>query len=114
MDSLDEDTPKDLCETPSLKTHSYQNPSKVKLLKQLVRDRLDKGITVAELAKEAFFEDVLDICEDDDFFPAYELGVDISLESYRALRKCKYLRVSEKNMSSLREATLNLLNDEEG
>lgn len=96
----------------NVQTHSYHDQAKVNLLKKLVHMRLKKGDDVAQLAKEPLFEDVLDICDENHFFPAYEVDSEVTFEDYRALRKCKYLRLSEKNIASLKEATLNYLNDE--
>ena len=106
------DTKKVIQLPPILKTHSYQDPVKVQLLKRLVQNRVSNGSTIADLVDEPFFEDVLDICDRVDFFPACrDEGDGLSFETYRALRKCNYLRVSEKNVKSLKEQTLVDLKD---
>ena len=67
-----------------------------------------------ELAVEPFFEDVLDIFDEKEYFPACGRGgrgEALCLKDWRALRNCKYLRVTERNLRSLKEEMLRSLND---
>ena len=67
---------------------------------------------MAELALDPIFENVLDVCCDKGYFSSEQkTSGEMSLDDWRALRKCKYLRVSERNVASLKEATLNALKD---
>ena len=95
----------------NIRTHPKHDPVKESILRHSVTARLKNGSTVAQLAKEPFFEDVLDICERSEYFPAHRKGKEIPLDNWKALRNCKYLRVSEKNLSSLKEATIRSLVD---
>ena len=96
-------------ETKLQQSHSYHNPAKVELLKKIANTRLSKGESIRNLAEESIFSDVLEICDDGQPFPAYEPGTDLTFENYRALRKCKYLRMSKSNIESLKEATISYL-----
>lgn len=97
----------------TLKTHSYQDPIKAKRLQDMIKSRLRKGHTIKDLVSDPSFEDILDVCYEDAYFPGYDLGEELNLEQYQALRKCKYLRVSETNIASLREAAIKLLNEDD-
>ena len=86
------------------------DPEKEQRLKQQVKKRALKGATVAELVKEPLFDDVLDICDKMNIFPAHpspqKVETSSTLDAWRALSKCRYLRVSDMNIRSLKEATL--------
>ena len=79
---------------------------------QLLKKRLEKGYTISQIALDPMFENVLDDCCDKDYFsPNDNSDVSISFNDWRGLRKCKYLRISKKNIASLKEAILEALKD---
>ena len=90
----------------NIPTNPKHDPVKERILRRSVATRLKNGSTVGELVKEPFFEDVLDICEKNCYFPAQKKGMEMTLENWRALRNCKYLRLSDTNIRSLKESTL--------
>ena len=90
-------------------TASIYDKNKAEQLRNAVKVRLENGDDVKQMALEPEFEDVLDVCDQNHFFPAYEGGRKTSFEDWRALRKCEYLRVSEKTLTGLKEVTLRRL-----
>lgn len=89
----------------------YNNPAKVELLKKVVKNRLSKGDKVQDMAKDTFFDNVLELCDDDKPFPAHDPDSKFTNDDYRALRKCKYIRMSDMNIQSLKEGMISSLGE---
>lgn len=86
---------------------NYQNPVQAELLQKVAKSRLIKGDTLEEIASDNIFENVLEVCDSErSFYPAYTSGEEIRTDEYRSLRKCRYLRLSEMNVQSLKQATI--------
>ena len=65
------------------------------------------------MATDKSFESLLDAIDDGRVYPAYHPNNTLSMEDFNALRKCKYLRVSQLNKESLTEAALTMLSTAE-
>ena len=52
---------------------------------------------------------ILDCCDDGVIYPAFDPDVETTFEDFCALRKCNYLRVSNLNWQSLKQAAIESL-----
>ena len=90
----------------------YRYPAKADLLKRLARSRLMKGDTIEQISSDSTFDNVLEVCDSERaVYPAYKASDRMSADEYRSLRKCRYLRLSEMNIDSLKQATIKALVD---
>ena len=79
---------------------------------KLVKNRLKEEYTVSQMAMDPVFEIILDTCCKKSYFSSIDKSdTEISLDDWRALRKYKYLRESQRNLDSLKEATLEALKE---
>ena len=93
----------------SINLPNYRNPAKVEVWRKIVKNRLENGESIPDLACHPSFDEILEICQDERTFPAYEPGMDISLEDYQLLQKCKYIRLSNMNLKSMKETAIRML-----
>jgi len=89
------------------------NKSMLSMLRHVLHKKLAKGESIKDLATDKSFEGLLDAIDDGRIYPAYHPDNTLSLEDFNALRKCKYLRVSQLNKESLTEAALTTLSTTE-
>lgn len=89
------------------------NKSMLSMLRHVLLKKLVKGENVKDLATDKSFEGLLDAIDDGRVYPAYHPDNTLSMEDFNALRKCKYLRVSQLNKESLTEAALTMLSTTE-
>jgi len=89
-----------------IQTVTYSNPVEVEKIKQIVRCRLSRGESLVDLSHDKMFDNILDVCDSDRIFPASKTTSELTFVDYQSLRKCKYLRESDMNKQSLKEATL--------
>jgi len=97
--------------TEVVQARTYKDPAKVELLKKIAKNRFKKGKTVDEIASDDAFENVLDICESGQVFPAYDPKTGYASEDFGSLWKCRYLRLSDMNIASLKQVAVESLVD---
>jgi len=85
------------------------NTSKLNMLRHVLLKKLVNGESIKNLAVDKTFDGLLDELDDGRIYPAYDPENVLELEDFNALRKCKYLRISDLNKQSLNEIALGLL-----
>jgi len=81
-------------------------PGKNLLLRAMIQNRLKQGTTLEELLSDNTLDEILDVCDEHRIHPSYDPEVKLTFEDFRALRNCKYLRITDLNLKSLKEATI--------
>lgn len=88
---------------------AYHDPQKAELLRIIAKNRLKQGDSLTTVAKDKMFDNILEVTDDGRHFPAYNPDKPFTEDDYRALRKCKYVRASDSNITSLKETAISSL-----
>jgi len=89
--------------------NTYHNVGDLLHIKNMIRNRLAKGADMKDVLSDELIDDLLSHCDEGRVYPAYREDLELTFDDFRALRKCKYLRLSKLNWLSLKQATLDAM-----
>ncbi|XP_057307260.1 uncharacterized protein LOC130645318 [Hydractinia symbiolongicarpus] len=89
--------------------HTMDETGRAFLLKKIIQNRIKRGEAIEDLVKDKTLDNSLDLYDEGRLCPAYNSNTKMTFQDFRSLRQCKYLRLSDLNRKSLKQATLEAL-----